>query len=130
MSNCDCQSGCSQIYPQTKTHNHEILGSTFIVQCGCETHTHRFAGVSGPAIPAQNNHHKHSVRMYADTYDGHCHEIAVTSGTEIQVGDGRHIHFVKGETETSEGHQHCFRAATLIDNPIEEGPCNKSCGCD
>lgn len=124
MSNYECQSGCSQLYPQGETHNHEILGSTFLVQCGCETHNHRFAGVSGAAIPAPNNHHKHNIKVCTDTYDGHSHEITAVSGTEIFVGDNRHIHFVKDQTETSDGHEHCFRASSLIENPIENRCCD------
>ena len=106
--------------PQTfRPHVHEILGSTKVVeQCGEECHNHRFATMSGEAIP-KNGSHVHEVRFTTDTFDDHEHEFCGTSSIAIPVGDGRHVHFLKGCTEVEDEHMHQFRAATLIDNPIE-----------
>lgn len=104
---------------QREQHVHEILGSSLIAERCEDPHNHRFATVSGEAVPYMGSH-VHNVKFRTDSYDGHYHEFCGTSSPAIWVGDGRHIHFAKANTTSSDGHVHTFRVATLIDNPIEE----------
>jgi hypothetical protein len=80
---------------------------------------HRFAGVSGEAIPLPNGNHVHKLTLRTDFYEEHFHEICGVSGEAIRVGD-RHVHFVKAFTSVNDGHCHKFRVAALINNPIGE----------
>lgn len=104
-------------YP--KQHNHEILGSTRISGCCEYAHNHRFATVSGDAIPCEGSH-VHEVKFTTDSCNGHKHEFCGTSEKAVDVGDGRHVHLVKGYTTTADGHNHEFVVATLIENPVCE----------
>ena len=55
-------------------HDHEFLGSTRLAELGSEdAHNHRFAGVSGPAIPVKGGH-VHKVKSRTDFFD-HFHEL-------------------------------------------------------
>jgi hypothetical protein len=103
-----------------KRHVHEVQGSTFIVdERGEEPHNHRFAGVTGDAIPIDNGRdHIHKLETLTDTFEDHHHCIKVWVGRAIPVGDGRHVHFVYAKTECADGHVHKFRVATLIEDPI------------
>ncbi|MCI5648005.1 MAG: YmaF family protein [Fusicatenibacter sp.] len=102
-----------------KQHNHEILGSTKISGC-CEfAHNHRFATVSGEAIPCDGSH-VHEVKFTTDSCNGHKHEFCGTSGPAIDVGHGHHVHFAKGCTSNDANHKHEFEVASLIDNPVCE----------
>ena len=98
-------------------HVHEFLGSTKLDDKCSDKHNHRFAGVSGEAIPTLGSH-KH--KIYAQTdYFGHYHELKdIFTGPAIRVGDGKHVHFVKGETTMDDGHDHDFQFATLIESPL------------
>lgn len=100
-------------------HVHEILGSTFIAERCEDPHNHRFATVSGEAIPHQGSH-VHNVKFRTDSYDGHFHEFSGQTSVAFPLEDGRHVHFVKARTTAADGHTHEFRAASLIDNPIED----------
>ena len=100
-------------------HVHEILGSTFIAERCEDAHNHRFATVSGVAIPYQGSH-VHNVTFRTDSYDGHFHKFSGQSSVAIPVGGGRHVHFASATTTTADGHSHEFRVASLIDNPIED----------
>lgn len=102
---------------ENQRHVHEFLGSTkFKDKCG-EQHNHRFAGVTGEAIPTLGSH-KHKVYARTDYYC-HFHELKdVFTGPAIRVGDGKHVHFVKGETTIDDGHDHDFQFATLIETPL------------
>lgn len=102
-----------------KQHNHEVLGSTKISGCCDYAHNHRFAGISGEAIPCEGGH-VHEVKLMTDSCNGHHHEICVTSGPAKDVGCGRHVHLIKGQTTKDDGHKHEFIAATLIENPTCE----------
>lgn len=102
-----------------KQHNHEVLGSVRISGCCDHAHNHRFATVSGDAIPCDGSH-VHEIKFTTDSCNGHDHELCGTSGPAIEVGCGRHVHFIKGTTTREEGHKHDFIAATLIENPICE----------
>ncbi len=97
-------------------HVHELLGSTEVAEA-CDPHGHRFATVSGEAIPTGNGDHVHEVRFRTDFYDDHFHEFCGHSGGAIPVGGGRHIHFAQAETEISDGHRHKFTVAALINDP-------------
>lgn len=101
-------------------HVHELLGSVKVVpeEDDEEFHNHRFAAVSGPAIPIENYHHVHEIKTRTDFYEDHFHEIYVRSEPETPVDNGKHVHFVSGTTTRDEGHQHDFVFATLIQDPI------------
>lgn len=106
--------GCSECKPQR--HVHEFLGSTKL-ESGLDEHNHRFAGVTGEAIPTFGNH-KHKIYTKTDFF-GHFHEIKdVFTGPAINVGNGKHVHFVKGETTFDDGHDHDFQFTTLIESPL------------
>ena len=119
---CDsCDNEDRNTYSRTRReqHVHEIIGSTFIAERCEDAHNHRFATVSGEAIPCMGSH-VHEVTFRTDSFDGHVHEFTGTSSLPIPVGDGRHVHFAKACTTAADGHTHQFRVASLIDNPIED----------
>ena len=99
------------------THTHEVLGSVEIAERVEDPHNHRWATISGQAIPCGVNDHFHEVRTRTDFYEDHFHEICVKTGGMIWVGD-RHVHFLMGTTTVAENHQHDFRGATMIDDQI------------
>lgn len=100
-------------------HVHEIVGSTVIAERCEDPHNHRFATVSGEAIPFRGSH-VHNVTFRTDSYDGHFHEFSGQSSVAIPVGGGRHVHFANARTTAADGHVHEFRVASLIDDPIED----------
>ena len=89
------------------------------INWSCNAHNHRFATVSGDAIPCDGSH-VHEIKFTTDSCNGHDHEFCGTSGPAIEVGCGRHVHFIKGTTTREDGHKHDFIAATLIENPVCE----------
>ena len=99
-----------------KQHNHEVLGSTKISGCCDQAHGHRFATVSGEAIPCEGSH-VHEIRFTTDSCNGHHHEFCGTSGPAIQVDEEHHVHFAESFTTERSGHKHKFAVASLIDNP-------------
>ena len=114
---------------EVQRHVHEFLGSTRIVESRAtesrttEAHNHRFAGVTGDAIPCRDSNggesHVHRIVTRTDNYNDHYHIIDVLTGPAIPVGNGvRHVHYVFACTRDSDGHRHSFRIATLIENPI------------
>ena len=109
---------------EVQRHVHEFLGSTRIFgENTIVAHNHRFAGVSGEAIPCKDGKgresHVHRIVTRTDNYNDHFHVIDVTTGPAIPVGNGaRHVHYVFACTRDSNGHKHMFRVATLIENPI------------
>jgi hypothetical protein len=103
---------------ESQTHVHEFLGSTRLAELEEDPHNHRFAGVSGEAIPIGNYQHVHEIKTRTDFYEDHFHEICVRSEPAIPVGDGKHVHFVSGMTTEVDDHRHEFVFATLIENPI------------
>jgi hypothetical protein len=84
-----------------------------------DPHNHRFATVSGQAIPIGNNDHVHEVEFRTDFYENHFHTFRGRSGGMIPVGD-RHVHFAEATTSVNDGHSHEFRVAALINDPIGE----------
>lgn len=98
-------------------HVHEVVGSTRIA--GRDPHNHRFAGVSGQAIPVKGGH-VHEVAARTDFFEDHFHEFEGFSGLQIPVGNGRHVHFVRAKTTCNDGHRHKLIVASLIDDPIGE----------
>ena len=106
--------------PTKQTHVHEMVGSVQIAEAQTDPHNHRFAVVTGEAIPAGKGDHVHDVKFRTDFYEDHFHEFCGRTQGAIPVGDGRHVHFLDSVTEQSEGHRHKFRVATLIDDPIGE----------
>lgn len=106
-------------YCYPKQHNHEVLGSTKIEGCCDCAHNHRFATVSGEAIPFEGSH-VHEVKFKTDSCNGHHHEFCGRSKKAVEVGCGRHVHLVEGCTSYDAGHKHEFVTATLIENPVCE----------
>ena len=104
-------------YP--KQHNHEITGSTRISGCCEYAHNHRFATVSGDAIPCDGSH-VHEVKFTTDSCNGHHHEFCSTTGKAIDVGCGKHVHLLKGCTTYDANHKHEFIVSTDIENPVCE----------
>ncbi|WP_330398386.1 YmaF family protein [Anaerocolumna aminovalerica] len=100
-------------------HVHEVQGSVFIAEPEEEPHNHRFATVSGEAIPCGEHDHVHEVKFRTDFFNDHFHEFCGKTGGAIRVGD-RHVHFLKDFTTVVDGHRHEFRFNTFIDNPIGE----------
>jgi len=108
----DCSCNPSQ------RHVHEFEGSVRLAELNEDPHNHRFAGVSGQAIPLKGGNHIHEICTKTDFYEEHFHLIDVKSGPGIPVGGGRHVHFVSAMTNVEDGHDHEFIVATLIENPI------------
>lgn len=98
-------------------HVHEIQGSVKMVD-NRESHNHRFATVSGEAIPCGGNDHIHEVYFRTDTFGDHYHEFKGKTGGAIQIGD-RHVHCIESITTENDGHRHRFEVVTLIENPAE-----------
>lgn len=101
---------------QIQRHVHEFLGSTQLAEEGEDRHNHRFAGVTGQAIP-RGNSHVHVIRTNTDFFN-HLHRVRIITGPAIPVGNGKHVHFVKGTTTFNDGHVHRFKFATLIQKPL------------
>ncbi len=99
-------------------HVHEVQGSVQIAEPQEDPHNHRFATVSGEAIPVGADHY-HEVKFRTDFYEEHFHEFCGRTSGAIAVGD-RHVHFLDSVTTINDGHKHKFRVATLIDDPIGE----------
>jgi hypothetical protein len=102
---------------EKQKHVHEFLGSTRLAEGGDERHNHRFAGITGEAIPTSNRNHIHKILAKTD-YADHFHELEDVTGPAIDVGNGKHVHFVKGKTTVNDGHCHRFQFATLIESPL------------
>lgn len=98
-------------------HVHEVQGSVMIAEPQEDPHNHRFATVTGEAIPVDCHDHVHDIFFRTDFYEEHFHEFCGTTGGAIPVGD-RHVHFLASVTEISDGHRHKFRLATMIEDPI------------
>lgn len=109
----------SEKHCYSKQHNHEVLGSTKIEGCCEYAHNHRFATVSGDAIPCDGSH-VHEIKFTTDSCNGHHHEFCGTSSSAINVGCGRHVHLVEGYTSVDACHKHEFVVATLIEDPVCE----------
>ncbi|WP_313577503.1 YmaF family protein [Lacrimispora sp.] len=110
---------CCDCHNKRQTHDHEVQGSVEIAEREEDPHNHRFATVSGEAIPAGKSH-IHEVKFRTDFYENHFHEFSGRTSLAIPVGGGRHVHFLESVTEVSDGHFHEFRVATLIEDPIGE----------
>ncbi len=111
MNHYDNYSNCRQ------AHNHEIIGSTRMAERGEDRHNHRFAAVSGRAIPLPDGNHVHELFTNTDFFLDHYYQIEGTSGPGIPVGEGKHIHFVSARTSVDDGHSHTFVFASLIEDP-------------
>jgi len=107
--------------PQSQTHTHEFLASTELALHGDLRHKHRFAGVTGEAIPVGQNH-IHKLRVNTSFNIGHFHEVILRTGPGLTVNpeapsnEQVHIHFVEGETTVNGAvlHDHDVKFATLI----------------
>jgi hypothetical protein len=102
MSKCD------------QAHVHEFLGSTHLAEAGEDRHNHRFAGVTGEAIPTDKGKHVHDFRSNTDFFENHHHMVRGKTGVNIELPDEKHVHFVESFTTVDDGHKHEFEFATLI----------------
>lgn len=116
---CENNFSTTNCYRPTEQHVHEVIGSTVVAERREDAHNHRFATVSGEAVPYKGSH-VHNITFRTDTHDGHYHEFCGQSSTAISVGGGRHVHFANACTTSADGHSHEFRVASLINNPVEE----------
>ncbi|MCQ6560603.1 YmaF family protein [Paenibacillus mendelii] len=99
-------------------HVHEFEGSTQLAEEGDDRHNHRFAGVSGQAIPVGNTH-VHDIKLSNTDFFDHFHRLRrIRTGPAVPVGNGKHVHFVTGQTTLVDGHVHRFKFATLIQSPL------------
>lgn len=105
--------------PQGQEHVHEVQGSVMIAEPETDPHNHRFATVSGEAIPISKTDHVHEVTFRTDFYEEHFHFFRGRTGGAITVGD-RHVHFLASQTSMNDGHRHEFRLSTFINDPIGE----------
>ena len=96
---------------------HEVQGSVQIAERQEDPHNHRFASVSGEAIPIGMSDHVHEVIFRTDFYEEHFHQFCGKTSGAIMVGD-RHVHFLESVTTENDGHMHEFRLASLIEDPI------------
>lgn len=101
---------------RAQRHVHEFTGSVKLAEEGNDRHNHRFAGVTGEAIP-RGNSHVHVLSTNTDSF-GHFHKIRIVTGPAIPIGNGKHIHFIKGQTTLSDGHVHRFVFSTSIQDPL------------
>lgn len=104
-------------YNCRQRHTHEVVGSTMMAEECEDRHNHRFATVSGMAIPLPNGSHVHELFTNTDFFSDHYHYIEGTSGPAIPVGEGKHIHFVSASTSVNDGHSHMFVFSSLIEDP-------------
>lgn len=104
-------------HSEEQRHVHEVLGSVEIAEPEEDPHNHRFATVSGQAIPISNGDHIHEVKFRTDFYEDHFHEFHGKTLGAIKTGD-RHVHFLESATTVVDGHKHNFRVTTLINDPI------------
>ena len=98
-------------------HVHEVQGSVKIAEPREDPHNHRFASVTGEAMPLCANDHFHEIKFRTDFYEEHYHEFCGKTGGAIRVGN-RHVHFLESCTTCNDGHKHEFRLSTFIDDPI------------
>lgn len=108
-------------------HVHEFEGSTAFALDGLLRHNHRFAGITGEAIPCRGSH-IHKIITNTD-YTNHYHRICIYTGPAIYIGEGKHIHVVRGITTFDANHTHQFIFSTLIQAPTiicrpPRGKCN------
>ncbi|MGM9612400.1 MAG: YmaF family protein [Butyricicoccus sp.] len=118
MGHSEACRGQAQERDRRQRHVHEIVGSVRIAEPNTDPHNHRFAAISGEAIPTGTGDHVHDICFCTDFYENHFHKFKGRSGGAINVGGGRHIHFAEDMTECADGHVHPFRAASLINDPI------------
>ena len=68
--------GDSRNCPGDQKHMHEeVQGSVQIAERNEDPHNHRFATVSGEAIPVDCNDHVHEIKFRTDFYENHFHEF-------------------------------------------------------
>lgn len=113
----DCKYPCDKDKKKQR-HVHEYTGSTKLAEKCYEAHNHRFAGVTGEAIPYGKSH-VHKLYGNSDFTDKHYHDVDAVTGPAIYVGRGKHVHPVCGVTSKNDGHTHKFVFATLIESPID-----------
>lgn len=108
----DGNEGCSRV----QFHVHEVQGSAAIADPD-DPHNHRFATVTGEAIPRGLFDHVHEVSFRTDFYENHFHEFRGRTSGAAPVGD-RHVHFLESVTTFNDGHRHEFRLSTFMEDLI------------
>lgn len=114
-----------QCNAQVQEHVHEFQGSVMLDNPPDSpelVHNHRFAGITGPAIPSKDSHF-HIICTNTDFFFNHFHALEVMTGLAIPIRDQDgniigHVHGASGTTSCNFFHDHEFRVATLIQNPI------------
>jgi hypothetical protein len=102
----------SRIECRQQRHVHEVQGSVDVAGQKKDAHTHRFATVSGEALPFGCGDHFHEVKFRTSFDDEHFHCFYGDSSGAIPVGNG-HVHKVESVTSKNDGHKHRFNATTL-----------------
>jgi len=130
---CNFQPECNEV----QTHVHEFEGSTELATIfdGRPAlrllHNHRFTGVTSQVQPCPTKSnprdHTHTILVRSDFFLNHFHEVSLQTGPVIPIIDPvtnrpvGHVHAVVGTSSRVFCHEHDFKAATLIQNPIN-GP--------
>ncbi|MDD3277956.1 MAG: YmaF family protein [Lachnospiraceae bacterium] len=104
-------------------HVHEVTGSTLYENHCSDCHNHRFATVSGEAMPSGCSH-IHEIEFQTDFADGHYHKFCGKSGPAVDVGCGKHVHYAKACTTAEDDHKHAFQVASLIEAPTKFECCD------
>lgn len=102
---------------QQQSHVHEILGSVQIGELQEDPHSHRFATVTGEAIPYGMDHY-HEVLFTTDFFREHYHEFHGNTTTSIPI-ENTHVHYLESSTTMNDGHAHGFKVVTLISDPTK-----------
>ena len=111
-----CMYSYCRLSPDEQCHVHEVQGSVKMAGKKETPHNHRFAAVSGEAVPCGEYDHVHEVQFRTDFYDGHFHEFCGKTSGAVPAGD-RHVHFLASVTTADGGHCHEFRLTTFINDP-------------
>ena len=90
------KNNCHPPHPKQQHHVHEVQGSVKIAEPIDDPHNHRFATVSGEAIPTRNGDHVHEVVFRTDFYEEHFHEFCgKTSGGHHGWRQARPFHRIR-----------------------------------
>ncbi len=100
-------------------HVHEVQGSVEIADKD-DPHSHRFATISGEAIPYGNDSHYHEVKCRTDFFKEHYHEFRTNTSVAIKIGE-KHVHYLQTVTTEEDKHKHELIAVTFIEDPTYIG---------
>lgn len=105
---------------KAQTHTHEFTASTEFELNGRFRHNHRFAGVTGEAIP-EGRSHIHKINVNTSFNINHYHEVIVKTGPAIIINpkdppdEQLHTHYIEDYTTVNGAipHDHLIRFSTL-----------------